>query len=427
MKKYIFAALAASACVPAFAVDNYNDSVAIFQERTHIVTGNANSADADVMRTYYSRENMAWADPLAPRFILLDRQGQIAFGIGGQMYATASYDFDGAVNSSGFATYDISVPSDPALRQRFGADLSHSSLFLKLVGKTKKYGIYQVYMQANFTGDNGGYGFRLKQAYVTLGHLTAGLASSTFTDAATEAPTVDPEGPSGQVSAKNMLFRYVTPVRNGFSAAISAEVPSAAYTTNTANEAIAQRVPDIPAYVQYSWAENQHVRISGLFRDLAYRNTLTGRNHLKPGWGVQFSGISNLDSYGFAKVFGHIAYGRGFAHYVNDLGGSGFDLMPVGADGEMEAPKMMAWTAGVYLNFTPKLTVTGSFSRAQTYGLSHLGGDTYRYGQYAVANAYYQVDANFRVGAEYIHGWRKNYDGEQGNANRLDFLLQYAF
>ena len=425
MKKLLLSALACATIAPAFAVEA--DTTAVFHERTHVVNGDANRADAEVMRTYYSRENMSWADPLAPRFILLDRQGKIAFGIGGQMYATASYDFDGAVNSSGFATYDISVPTDPALRQRFGADLSHSSLFLKLVGKSNHYGIYQVYMQANFTGDSGGYGFRLKQAYVTLGHLTAGLASSTFTDAATEAPTVDPEGPSGQVSAKNMLFRYVIPVKNGFSAAISAEIPSASYTEGVHTEAIAQRVPDIPAYVQYSWAENQHIRVSGIFRDMAYRNTLTGKNHLKPGWGVQLSGITNIDPYGFAKVYGHIAYGRGFAHYVNDLGGNGYDLMPTGDDGEMIAPKMMAWTAGVYLNFTPKLTVTGSFSRAQTYGLSSLGGDTYRYGQYAVANAFYQVDSNFRVGAEYIHGWRKNYDGETGNANRVDLLLQYAF
>lgn len=403
-----------------------NDTVLI-PERAVIIHGNPAKIDKEVLGIFYSREDLAFNDPDAPRFLLVDRKGQIVFGIGGQLYATASYDFNGSVDGNGFTTYDIPTPNNSADRQRFGGDLSHSSLFARLVGKSDKLGVYQVYFQANFTGNNGGYGFTLKQAYATLRNFTVGLTNSTFVDGATQAPTVDPEGPSGQVAGKNILFRYATPSWHGVKAAASVEIPSTTFTLSSSTERIANRVPDIPVYVQYSWASGQHVRASAIFRDMAFRNLTTNENRLQTGWGLQLSTIANLDSYGVLQFFGHIAYGKGIGTYINDLGGSGYDLVPGDKPGTLTAPKMMGWTAGLYINVTPKLFFTGAFSRAQTYGLSHLGGDTYRYGQYVDANCFYNVDPNFRVGAEYLHGWRKNYDNVTGSANRLNVLVQYSF
>ena len=404
-----------------------NTDTLYIPERAVILHGDSKSADKDVMAVFYSRENLAPNDPDAPRFLLLDTKGKIAFGIGGQLYATASYDMDGAINSNGFTTYDIAVPSDPAMRSRFGANVSNSSLFIKLVGKAKKFGMFQLYFQSNFTGNNGGYGFKLKQAYVGLGNFTLGLTNSTFVDPATQAPTIDNEGPSGQISDKNILFRYVTPVRKGFSAALSIELPQFTYTVSKETQSLSARVPDIPAYVQFSWGGGQHLRLSGIFRDLGYRDLKTSQNKLQPGYGVQLSTITNVDMYGIVQFFGHMAYGRGIGQYINDLGGNGFDLVYSQTTGKMEAPKMMGWTAGLIVNATSKLQFTGAFSRSQIYGLNYLGGDTYRYGQYLDVNGFYNIDANFRVGAEYLHGWRKDYDGETGEANRLNVLVQYSF
>lgn len=396
-------------------------------ERAILLHGDAKNADRDVMAVFYSRENLEFSDPDAPRFLFLDRQGKIAFGIGGQLYATGSYDFDGAIESSGFSTFDIPVPANPAQRSRLGGDLSHSSLFLKLVGRSSRLGMFQVYFQANFTGDAGGYGFKLKQAYATLGHVTVGLTNSTFTDGPTKAPTIDSEGPSGQVTGKNVLVRYATPSYKGFSAALSAELPQKTCTLSDQTEALSARVPDIPAYVQYSWKPGQHVRLSGIFRDMAYRDLKTERNNLVPGYGVQLSTITNLDPYGIFQFFGHIAYGRGIGKYINDLSGNGYDLVYSTTKGKLEAPEMMGWTAGLYVNVTKKLFFTGSFSRAQVFELEHLGGDSYHYGQYVDVNGFYNFDANFRVGAEYLHGWRQNYDNMIDSANRFNLLLQYSF
>lgn len=396
-------------------------------ERAIILHGDASKAERDVLAVFYTREDVSPNDPDAPRFLFLDSKGKVALGIGGQVYATGSYDMRGAINSNGFSTYDISIPSDPTLRSRLGANLSNSSLFLKLVGKASKFGIFQAYIKGNFTGNSGGYGFTLKQAYLSLGHLTLGLTNSTFVDVVTEAPVVDTEGPSGKIGGKNILFRYVTPVRKGFSAAVSVELPKKTYTLSTQTEALSARVPDVPAYVQYSWQPGQHIRLSGIFRDMPYRDVKAGVNRLQPGYGVTFSAITNIDMYGISQFFGHIAYGRGIAQYVNDLSGEGFDLVYSKQSGEMEAPETMAWTAGVIVNATPKLQFTTAFSRAQVYELGYLGGSTYRYGEYFDVNAFYNFDNNLKVGAEYLHGWRTNYDGQTGTANRVNLLVSYSF
>lgn len=403
-----------------------NDTLYV-PERAVILHGNPRVIDRDVMAVYYSREDLAPNDPDAPRFLLLDKQGKVAFGIGGQLYATGSYDFAGSVDDSGFATYDISVPRDPAHSSRLGGDLSHSSLFMKLVGKTTRFGMFQVYFQAGFTGDTGGYGFKLKQAYVSVGHVTVGLTNSTFVDPSTQAPGIDPEGPSGQISSKNVLFRYTTPSRKGFSGALSLEIPRPTYTLSPTTEALSVRVPDIPAYVQYSWAPGQHLRLSGIFRDLAYRDLKTGKNMLRPGYGVMLSTITDVDRLGIVQLFGHAAYGRGIGQYVNDLGGNGYDLVYDAKAGSLEAPEMMGWTVGLIVNATSRLQFTGAFSRSEVFGLEHLGADSYHYGQYLDVNSFYDFDANFRIGAEYLHGWRHDYNDETGNANRFNILVQYSF
>lgn len=401
-------------------------------ERAIVIHGSPEKADSSVIGIFYSREGLDFSDANAPRFLLLDRQGKIAFGIGGSLYATASYDFDGAIDGNGFTTYDIPVPLDPSQRQRFGADASNSSLFLKLVGKSDRLGIFNVYMQAKFTGDNGKYGFKLKQAYVSILNFTAGLTTSTFVDAATQAPTIDTQGDCGQISDKSMLFRYTTPSYKGLSGALSIEIPSASYTLGTdvngayTSKKIAQRVPDIPLYIQYAW-KGGHVRASAIIRNLSYRNLVDpadGKNHFATCWGTKLSAIGEI---GILKPFGHISYGKGISAFVNDLSGEGFDLVPGDEPGELTPAASMTWTVGTYVNFSPKLFATASWSRAQVFDCGHMGADTYRYGMYAAANIFYDFDDNFRLGAEYLHGWRDNYSGTTGHANRLNLLMQYSF
>ncbi len=422
MRKLILAAFAAVLVMPLCAQELDEDSI---PTRAIIVAGDKSHPDhRNNIALMYSRENLAFEDPAAPRFLFLDKKGEVALGIGGYLKAVGEYDVDGAVDNNDFYTNMIPVPLNPAQRQRFGATAAHSTIFLKMVTRPTKVGRVIVYMQTNFTGPS--YGLRLKQAYVTVGHVTLGKARSTFADAPAMAPTVDDQGPSGQVTAKNMLVQYMSPSWNGFSFAASAELPDVSFTEGTQSASISQRFPDIPAYIQYAWDKgSSHIRLSGIMRQLSYRNLATQSNHFVTGYGVQISAITFFaPDFNF---FGHYTYGKGIASYVNDLADLGYDLIPSSAAGTLKAPGVAGWTAGLQYNFSPKLFATASYSRAQLYDTAGMSTDTYRYAQYIAANVFYNLWGDLRIGAEYLHGTRKNISGISGKANRFEAMLQYSF
>ena len=436
--------LTCAAVVPA---TSYGESVAetgnapdgkgastLIPSRAVILYGDPSKADSAVLAVYYSCEYLDFNDPDAPRFMMLDREGKIAFGVGGSLYAIGSYDFKGSVNAPGFAPYDIAVPANPELRQRLAGNLGSSSLTANLAGKMPYLGTFKVYFQLKFNGDNGKYGARLKQAYAQLGHLTLGLTTSTFVDAVAQAPTIDPQGACGQIDDKQVLFRYTTPSWHGFTAATGVEIPDVSMTQATrmtggvetaVTKSIPQRVPVIPAYVQYSWKPGSHVRLGALFRDLCYRDLLSGENRFSAGYGVKASFIFRESMF---QPFGHFSYGKGISSFAADIADNGYDLVPeAGAPGRLHTIPSMTWTGGLYLHFTPKFFATASASRCQVFDCSNLGGGSYRYGMFYCANAFYNLTDDLRMGIEYLHGKRSNYNGEMGTANRLGLLCQFSF
>lgn len=395
-------------------------------ERTIIITNGETKVPYEIVALLYSPNDLHFQDPGAPRFLFLDRKGKLALGIGGYVKGQAMYDFDGAIDDNGFIPYKIPVPMDPANRNRLGADASHSTVFLKLVGQTS-LGYLTVYVQTNFSGEDDSYGMLIKQAYISLGNVTAGLARSTFVDASAQPPTIDCQGPAGATCGKNVLLRYSKKFKEGFSAAIAAEFPKASYTLNDDVESINQRCPDIPLYLQYAWNNDKsHVRVSGLFRDLSYRNLVKEKNEWCTGWAVQLSGMVRIANP--LTVYYQGTYGKGYAHFINDVSGFGMDLVPSGdGDGKMKAPELMGLLGGLKYKFSEKFFASANYSQCHVYGQHSLGGDGYRYGQYILANAFYNLLPDFQIGLEYIHGIRTDNDGRSGHANRISASVQYNF
>lgn len=400
--------------------------------RAVVVTGNHRAPGTpEMIGVYYSTEDTYFSDPGAPRFLFLDREGKIAMGVGGQIYGTLQYDMNGSIDDgSNFTTYDIHVPNNPAYRQAFHGDASHSSLFLKMVGKTSRFGYFTAYLQTNFTGGGtDAYGLKLKQAYLSLGNVTVGLTNTLFADPAAGPPTIDTEGPAGQVSVKNVILKYNPRFRNGFSLGVSVEMPKVDETGIAGRcEQISQRVPDIPAYVQYAWNGGaSHIRLSALLRTMSYRDLMRGENRFQTGWGLQLSGMAKVPYTGF-KAYYQAAYGAGYAHYLNDLSCGAYDLVYAGGhNGRMEAPHMLGLVGGLQYNFSSKCFMSASYSYSRLYDCGHLGGDTYKYANYVVTNLFYDILPDLRTGVEYLWGQRRNYDGERGHANRLMALVQFSF
>ena len=81
-------------------------------------------------------------------------------------------------------------------------------------------------------------------------------------------------------------------------------------------------------------------------------------------------------------------------------------------------------------NISPKVFLSSTYSMSRLYsenGYPANEPSTYRYGQYFVANLFWNVTPNMQVGAEYLRGWRTNFDNSTNHANRMNLLVQYSF
>ncbi|MBR6538806.1 MAG: porin [Bacteroides sp.] len=393
-----------------------------------ILTDEPHHTDNEAIKAIYEANGLHFQDPRAPRFLFLDRKGRVAMGIGGYFKGTLSADMGGIANSLDFVTADIPTPNRPDMRSQFQMDASTSRIFLKLVGKQTPVGDFTVYLESDFRGQSAGsYNMRLRQAYIQLGHIRAGKAWSTFFDPVAAPPTIDFEGPSGTVGVRNVMVQYSQKLDTHWSFAAAIENPAASYTTQAGkNEAINQRIPDIPAYLQYEWDDGQsHIRLSGLFRALSYRNLISNDNKYAIGWAGQLSGIIAITPQ--LTFYYQAAYGRGYANYLNDLGGDGYDLVAEGESGDMTAPYAFGFVGGLQYNINNRLFISTSSSQCRLYGEGNIPSTGYKYGQYMVVNAFYSLFNNCQLGVEYLYGNRHNNDHSIGKAHRINAMIQYNF
>ena len=393
-----------------------------------IVTDERQTSDNEIIKAMYEANGRHFQDPRAPRFLFMDRKGKVALGIGGYVKGTMSVDMGGISDNLDFVTADIPVPKQADMLNQFQMDASTSRLFLKLVGRNTAVGNFSVYVESDFRGKDGHqYDLRLRQAYIRLGNLLFGRTRSTFADGAAGPPTIDFEGPSGSVSKKNTMIQYKQQIDKNWSWAASIESPSESYTVvKNESKSIKQRIPDIPAYLQYEWNDGQsHIRLSGLFRALSYRNLVKAENEYAIGWADQLSGMIAFSHR--ITFYYQAAYGKGYADYLNDLGGSGYDLIPDGDGGKLKAPYALGIVGGLQYNLCRNFFVSASYSQCRLYDQASLSDSAYKYGQYVVANAFYTPFSNCQVGIEFLYGNRHNHDGESGNAHRLNAMIQYNF
>lgn len=383
----------------------------------------------EIVEDFHSTTSKHFHDPKAPRFLLYDQQRKIAFGIGGFVRVRTAYDFAGSpTNSFGFIPYSIPVPSDPSNKNNFRMDASKSTLFFKLLGNNSKIGKFQAYVSGSFTGNNDA--FVLDDAYISLLGFTVGRTWSTFNDISAVPPTVDFQGPNGAAEMRTTQIRYSHSLADGLSFAIAAELPQTTVTYIPLETAeTTQRVPDIPAYLQYNWGKSgsSHIRVAGVMRNINYRNLIANKTETATGYGVQLS--SNIQINPIIEFYGQVTYGKGISQYINDLSGNGLSLIKdTGKEGKMKPQEALGWFAQVQFNLTKSLFTTAGYSQAKVFPKVGTAGDSqYRYGQYIVGNIFYNVGSDFQFGLEYLWGNRVDISGEKASANCIQSVIQFNF
>ena len=187
-------------------------------------------------------------------------------------------------------------------------------------------------------------------------------------------------------------------------------------------------MPDIPAYVQYSWTKGSHVRVGGILRSMTYEDEVSNKAKSITGWGIQASATAGLGNF---RAYGQFTYGKGIAQYLNDMSNLNVDIVPVADEaGRMQVLPMRGWFAGLQYNFSKRVFASTSYSQSRLFTkdcYAHFNETQYKKGQYLVANVFWNVTHNFQVGVEYLHGWREDFNDLSREANRINLSAQYNF
>ena len=390
----------------------------------------------DSLKVYEAFAENSPADskiPNAPRFALVGKNNKFYLGIGGDVKATMNYDWGSPItNPNCFTTSDIPMPGKDGFNGNkgwFGISAQQTDLFLNFVALPDNPNKIGFYLNATLLGN--GYTPQIRSAYVSYRGIEAGYGFSLFTDLAADPTTIDYEGPNAFTVVINAKLDYRHTFGKHFGIGVGAEMPMASYTNANHTSTVTQRIPDIPAYVQWNFGNNNRIRLSGLLRNMQYRNGVKAETKNAVGWGVQLSGNFNICD----KLVGYYqaTYGKGMTSYFEDLTGDGLDMVPV-ADNPGQLETVKAWGAymGLQYNFSPKCYCTAIYSHLRNYAPKYGDSPTpwtsqYKYGQYVVGNFFYNINNLFTWGIEYIYGRRVDMNGLQAHDNRIQTMLQVNF
>lgn len=380
----------------------------------------------DVVEIFQSTQSSYHHDPKAPRFVLVDQEGQWGLGIGGYLQTKIEYDFDKAVDNVDFLPSAIQRDGAPSSQYRM--DMTNSSIFMKLVGRSRFLGDFIVYTSGNWRGS--GLGFQLQNAYLNTRYFKVGYTVGSFMDIAAVPTTIDYGGPCGMTFYRSTQLLLKYGFGFGLSMGVGIEAPDVNATVNENISIGAQRMPNIPLYVQYNLNNmpGNHVRLGAVMRDISYNDMVSGKDNDKVGWGAQASMLATI---GGLQLSGQFTVGEGIGSLVNNISNVGVDVVPdPTSPGEAMFLQTEAWYAGVQYNFSKKIFASATFSQTVMHskkGYADFNPSAYRKGQYLAANMFYNVSENMQVGIEYLHGWREDFDNKTYNANRINLSARYDF
>lgn len=386
----------------------------------------SNDSIRTLIENFYVDQFRNYQDPAAPYFLFMSHDANMAMGVGGVVRMRAFYDPGNSMPDASFCPYDIPMGYTPLNRNHFGTTPSGTSLFMRVIGRNSRIGSYQLYIQAKFNGYKGR-DFKLSKAYATINDWTVGYATSTFSDGAAIAPTVNADGSTMSMDFSALLVRWTHQFKSGVTLAASVETPD--MTTQCDGSKTADRsatVPNFAAMVQYQWAPDQHVRLSAISRVLPYRDLVNGKNHSPMGYGLQLSTVVSplrpLTLYAIGNI------GRSYSNKDGDFLLGAYDLIEnIDSPGRMRTVPSWSYFLGIGYNFTHKLSASVTFGQARIMTSAPRADGAYKYGLYGAANIFYNVTPRITVGAEANFGRRQDFDGAHAWARRVGAMCQFSF
>lgn len=398
----------------------------------------------------------------APKFAITTKNKKFMLSVGGQVNPIMGYDIgnnlyaqdDAGIN---FVTGEIPVPALTGHKGDFFINALNGYVDFSVVAFAGTRNQLTGYVKL---GTNGvGNGIKLKRAFVTWRHFQGGLIATIMSDGlAAQPPTIDPQGPCGDVSGSAYSLAYVSPSYSGVRFAVGVEKPTfyssngvylgkdyRSYYGHQVDASVDELLPDIPMWVEYQASEQNRVRLSGVLRTFAYQDMIKKERRRLLGWGAMLSGNFSFWeplTFNFQGVFG-----KGIGNYIQDIAGRPVSFTPKADEiGKMEANPMMGLVFGASYNATKRLqfNVVGSYTRlwgARDYATGDdklvpdangtevmtAGAPNFHYSAYVAVNCFYNFTSYLSWGIEYLYGHRQTWNLGGANDSRIQTQLCFTF
>ncbi len=361
-----------------------------------------------------------------PRFAIVGKDRLFYLGIGGQFLGEGVFTWGDNMPSTVSFTPSSLTPATPGNGSTTQFAWQTSSIYMNFVAMPGTGNQIGLFFKANFNGDNNA--FHCQHFYAKYRGLTVGRTASLFEDGDAQPMTIDDEGPNGFPSLTVFTAYWEQKFTGHLSGAIGIDAPTASITPGTTATQVNQRIPAIPLYLQYAWhGGDSHVRLSGIFRPIQYRDLVDEANKTEAGYGIQLSGISAIAGGLGASLSG--AYGRGIGTYLQDDNGLGLDAVATAVPGKISTVRSLGLTAGLNYSFSSRVSANLVYSHLANFmpGDATISDDVYRYGDYMAANVIWNINKFMSAGIEYDYGRRVDLDGHSLHANRLQCQMALTF
>jgi hypothetical protein len=311
------------------------------------------------------------------------------------------------------------------------------------------------FFNGNTSGAFGSFPLRLRFAWADFGPFLIGQAASLFMDYDVYPNVLDYEGPGGMVLMRQPVAAIRIPIGERFKVGAGIEQPysdiqwfeggtwivnpgSGIITTPGVGRNI-QDLPDFTGYVRYT-GDYGHTQVAGIARKLTFQPGPGDSALDELGYGINVTGsfhpwawLHNVPRSGDCatvlsrcRFLGQFAIGRGITRYIQDINGLGLDATFDPANGFRTIPGY-GWFVAYEQWWTKHFASNFTYGQDALELTDTLPGSTYQRANYVSANLIWLPVERLGFGIEYLYGFRKNKDGQTGDASRIQMAFQYKF
>ena len=331
-----------------------------------------------------------------------------------------------------FVTSAIPVKGDPFYDSGWRSTLSGKQSIVRMdFQRESPFGTVKVVYKNNFFGSGSGdMVYNLQYLYGELDAETysfiAGYYLSAFTDIDAFPNTLDYEGPNSFTFKYSPQLRY-TPILTKWGDStltlpMSIEKPNADISVPDPFGTYSKR-PDFTIGLRWN-APDGHLQWANLLRDLAVESSTANRSRSTSAYATQLSGAMSV--FGSDSIQGWLSGGKGYANFLQDISGYGLDAA-FNPSIDLKAIKAVGGGAGYTHSWAENMS--SSFS----YGYLRIDPDNDliidqalpKSTRYASANFAWQASPHTMIGIEYLWGYNKNLEGNNGDASRIQATVRY--